>query len=325
MAVMTAFVGTYVLPQSVRLSTFCFGKRYEVRIRGQRVALSFPCMEPGTQGEPPRVIAPDLQHLPQHFRSGVAVDDDEPVWGYFNHWNSATGQPIGGGWVAKVGLETQISGPIDYSDYMYGLGRPSSPEITQLYESIDGWFDLLLTWIGVVVRQDTHYLEPLRGHSVEGQGLAIRAVLPDGRISLPQSANLVTIFSREAEVVNLATLRLLLKRTSDDLLPSDPHLLLRDGYIDLRRGRLRKAVINGGSAAESALATWCLAMSVTLPSRPTLGWFVQNSGAPIPATTKADLVDIRNDAIHQGINPSIAQATQALAVSDAIVRATHLP
>lgn len=322
MIAMTAFVGTYVLPNPIGLSTSCFGKRYEIRIQRRRLVLALPRVD-GQQQRPSCLIQPKVDNLPRRRGSGIALDGDDPGWGQINSWNGTTGLPIAGGWLAKVGLLTTVSEPIEYSEYLYGLGTPSSPEVRQLYKSIDGWFDLLFTWIAVVVGQDTHYREPLRSHSVPGQGLTIQAVLRDGRISLPRSANEMEIVVAKTELVNLTTLRGLLKRTSDGDIPGDARLLLRDGYVDLRRGRLRKAVIDGGSASESALATWCLANNVQLPAKPTLGWFVLNSGAPIPPTSKTDLVDLRNDAIHKGITPTYAQASKALAVSEMIVNATE--
>jgi hypothetical protein len=278
-------------------------------------------VEPGQQQRPPRLIEPELDNLPHGRGSGVAPDGEDLGWGQISSWSCRTGQPIAGGWLAKVGLHTTFSEPIEYSEYLYGLGTPSSPEIKQLYKSIDAWFDQLFTWIAVVVGQDTHHRERLRSVFVAGQGLTLHAVLRDGQISLPRSANEVEIAVPKAELVKLTTFRDLLKRTSNDDIPSDARLLVRDGYIDLRRGRLRKAVIDGGSAVESALATWCRVKKVKLPSKPTLGWFVQNSGAPIPSTTKTDLVDIRNDAIHKNITPTHALASKALAVSDMILNA----
>jgi hypothetical protein len=318
---MTAFVGTYALPSSIGLTTSCFGKRYEVRIQGRRVVLALPSVESGQQHRPPRLIEPRVDGLPEGQGSGIAVGGDDPGWGQISSWNSRSGQPIDGGWLAKVGLLTTCSEPMEYSEYLYGLGTPSSPEIEQLYKSIDDWFDRLLTWIAVVVGQDTHHREPLRLVSVAGQGLTLRAVLRDGQMSLPRSTNEVEIAVTKVEIVNLTTFRGLLKRTSNGDIPSDARLLLRDGYVDLRRGRLRKAVIDGGSAVESALAAWCRANKVKLPLKPTLGWFVQNSGAPIPPTTKTDLVDIRNNAIHKNITPAHALASKALALAEMILNA----
>lgn len=320
---MTALVGTYVLPNPIGLATSCFGKRYEIRIQGRRLVLALPRVELGQQQRPPRLIQPEVDSLPRRRGSGTALDGDDSDWGQIGSWNGTTGRPIGGGWLAKVALLTTAGEPIEYSEYLYGLGTPSSPEIRQLFEAIDGWFDLLFTWIAVVVGQDTHYREPLRSLSVPGGGLKIQAVLRDGQVSLPRSANQIHIVTVKTKLVNLVTLRGLLKFTSDGDIPGDAQLLLRDGYIDLRRGRLRKAVIDAGSAAESALATWCLATNVRLPLNPTLGWFVLNSGARVPPTSKTDLIDIRNDAIHRGITPTHAQASKAFAVSEMIVNATE--
>ena len=317
---MTVFIGTYTLPGPIGLTSSCFGKRFRVRIGDQPLVMVLPQVSPG---DPPELVGPDIEHLPIQRGPGISSTADDRRWGVISSWNSSTGQPIGGAWLGKIALKATFPEPIAYSDYLHGLGSPDSDEIKNLFNSVDEWFERLTTWIGVVVDQDTHHREPLGSISVPGQGLTIRAVLSDGRVSLPRSSNEATIFTRHNELVNLTTLRAIVKRTNAADLPTDAWLLLRDGYIDLRRGRLRKAVIDAGSAAESAMAMWSRANQVHLPAKPTLGWFVSNAGAPIPATTNQNLVVPRNDAIHNNISPSQSQAWQAVALAKQILETLH--
>lgn len=316
---MTSFVGTYVLPTPIGLTPSCFGKRLPVHIGSQRVVIALPQIQLGVDGRNPQIVAPSLNVLPTGRGPGIALARPDPGWGEVAGWRTETGKPVGG-WVATVALLTTFSEPIQYSDASGSQDAPpSSPAIEQLFASIDRWCDDLYTWIAVAVGQDTYYREPLETIEVPGQGLTIAAVDENGQASRPRSANAMTITMGESPSVNLKTLTNLLKRTSGAERPSDARLLLRDGYIDLRRRRRRKAVIDAGSAVESALATWCRTHGVTVASKPTLGWFVDHSGAPIPATTKSDLVVIRNDAIHNNITPTGGAASLALATADTIL------
>lgn len=233
-------------------------------------------------------------------------------------WNSISGQPLSGAWINEIAL-TMNSPSSASANVVSGLESLESADTEALFEHIDGWFDLLFTWVAVLVNQDTHHLEPLRSITVPGAGLTLQAVHPDGTVSGPRASRVLQVVVGEPEPLTQELLRSAFERSSNGSLPSDARLLLRDARVDHRRERLRKAVIDAGSAVESALAGWCRSNGVALPKRPTLGWFVANSGASVPANTAADLVTVRNDAIHNNITPAPDVATRALEIAATIL------
>jgi hypothetical protein len=83
-------------------------------------------------------------------------------------------------------------------------------------------------------------------------------------------------------------------------------------------------VIDAGSAVEIVLADFNRAVTrVTTPSKPTLGWYVDQpkiaAQASLPAYTKRDLVEKRNDAIHNNVAPSWSETAQALKLARQII------
>lgn len=110
-------------------------------------------------------------------------------------------------------------------------------------------------------------------------------------------------------------------------MPPDVYLYLREARGELRRSRPPKSVIDAGIAAEIALSEWNRAHPWSGPgkdpihAKATLGDYVKHATADIPADAQAALVIPRNDAIHNGIKPTFAQARRALEVAEAIVGA----
>jgi hypothetical protein len=108
-------------------------------------------------------------------------------------------------------------------------------------------------------------------------------------------------------------------------MPEDAHLLLREGWAALRRSRLQGAVIDAGAAVELTLADFNRTVTkVNPPKAPTLGWYISQpalvAGASLPSNIKADLVDVRNAAIHRNSTPSHAKARVALEMAKGLVK-----
>jgi hypothetical protein len=154
-----------------------------------------------------------------------------------------------------------------------------------------------------------------------GERLTVRAIKPDGELSLPASAYRLTIFQWNVELLIERVFRKIVRLTNTGQAPSDARLLVRDSYIDLHRRRHRKAVIDAGAAAELVLSSWNAANGVLPPKGqlPTLGNVVKWTTANIPPSTRNDLVVVRNAAIHQNAIPSKSVARRALQVAASIV------
>jgi hypothetical protein len=122
------------------------------------------------------------------------------------------------------------------------------------------------------------------------------------------------------ESLSLPRLRKAAAEASARAMPSGAHLLLRDARVALRRGKLRIAVIDAGSGVGLALAAFNKNVThVKTPAKPTVGWYVQEAkiqgSARLPTSLKADLVDVRNDAVHHNYQPSRAEAVRGLALA----------
>jgi len=172
-----------------------------------------------------------------------------------------------------------------------------------------------LEWVGVAEDQDTDYTNPLRGSSVAGIGLTVRAFKPGDQWSRARSANTLSVHGHSSMMLSLDRFRRVIALTNLGQAPSDSRILLRDAYIDFRRQRLRKAVIDAGSATELVLGAWNRANHVRVRARPTLGDHVAATTAPIPADSRPGLVRIRNDAIHNNLTPTTTQTRRALEIA----------
>jgi hypothetical protein len=318
----TRLVGTYVLPTPIGLLPGCFGKRYATRLWGRRVVMSLPRLEWDELIDKPAVIAPTIDDLPTSQGSGVAIPGVPPDafdWGQVNHWWSNS-RRLPGAWLNTVALEfTLPDGDIDYYQSTRGLGAPTGPMVQSLFKEVDPWFQRLLEWVGVAVDQDTDYRDPPKGSSVAGLGLTLRAIGPDGQRSSARSANMIAVHGGSSTLLTLDKFRRVVSQTNRGQTPSDSRLLLRDAYLDLRRGRLRKAVIDAGSATELVLGSWNQANQLPVRARATLGEHVDKTTAPIPGDSRPGLVQIRNDAIHNNLVPTRAQAQRALEIAKAVL------
>lgn len=192
-----------------------------------------------------------------------------------------------------------------------------------MFRGVDYWFADLRAWIEVASDQDLDPMNPIKSVVVHGDGLQILTV--EGKTtSLPSRPSSIEITVGGPGAVSLRRLRRVLAKLKTSDSPSDAHLLVRDARADLRRGRYRKAVIDAGSATEVVLADLNRrGPQIQTGPRPTLGWFVTQpaiaQAALLPPTTKSELVEVRNDAIHKNVVPSAATARRAVALAREIV------
>lgn len=320
---MTQVVGVYELAQPLTISSSCLGKRFRAYIGGRPFTVILPTLEI-TPGEPPIVKPPLIDHLPSRPGRGFGEGENHVTsgfrWGGAPSWNANTGEPAVL-WLQTVALTTSIpSGQVKYMAATRGVGAPAGPRIEGIFDTIDRWFDNLYTWVAVAVGQDTHHAEPLRNSETPGGGLTIRTVLRDGSVSLERSAPWTHVLERSTPSINLTQLRKLVSLNNRGQAPSLARLILHDGHVDLRRGRFRKAVIDAGNAAEVALALWCAQHKQNLPrAKPTLGNYVTHLNQMLPPNAKPDLVDVRNDAIHNGLSPTGVQATVAIGLASQVL------
>jgi hypothetical protein len=314
---MINLIGWYKLPASIGVTAGCLGKTVKIDIAGRPGTLLTPQLD--WSGTDPRVISPaipaeTLRHI-EHSNSSLDPIERHDYWGRVTGWNP-NNRAVTRVHVSAVALSFKASeNEVTYSDYLHGRGHPQSPFVSNMFSNIDGWFDALRTWLEVKLDQDLDSEHPLTGLSVAGQGLHLMSD-DHGQLSLPATANSITVNITTFENVALPLLRRAAKQVSLGALPDDAHLLLRDSRAALRRKQYRRAAIDAGSALELTLADFNRATTrVTWSRNPTLGTYVGSRAivarAHLPTTLQHDVVDVRNAAIHQNQVPSYVEAKLA--------------
>lgn len=312
---MARVVAIYSLPLPVKISADCFEMSIGAVIAGRQVTLTTPLVRWTDEGRfavhPPQVS--DLPHQPD--------DDDDIFWGKISEWRIDPPQ-FSGGWLRAVAFTFDVDEE-DIGRRPSGTRwRPTGPVIDGLFDLVPVWSDLFLRWIGVVSDQDTFVDTPHVLPSVQGAGLSVRAVTLAG----PSDSvwpTLSYLWRTEALAVPRTTFDDVVRATSRGETPPPAHLLVREARADMVRGNHRKAVIGAGSAVEMALRDWRQTHPPVgpdpLPARATLGVHVKHAARPLPPETQRDLVDVRNDAMHNGLTPTRAQAEEALRIAQDIV------
>ncbi|CUR57329.1 hypothetical protein NOCA240056 [metagenome] len=320
---MVTFTGVYELPHSIAVTPSCLSKSFRSRIAGRSMVLKTPAFVWGTDDRP-HLVAPHVDHLPTQRGQGVGtLWEHGAPWGAINSCNPSK-RTFETAWVNAVALKFALpAGSFGYLDAINRLGPPHGGSVAELFRNIDSWFLELLVWVGVSHDLDTDHLQPLAYGETPGEGLTIRSIESDGTLSSLMSASETRIYMARHQGVKLGTLRTLVKLVNDSTQPHDSHLLLREAHLARRRGRLRRAVIDAGTATELALAEWNVRSNGNKqPPRgrfATLGWYVIEAKAVVPTNTMADLVNRRNDAVHKNLTPTPAQAIEAVRLAETIV------
>lgn len=317
-------VGIYEMPAFLGLSVDCFAKSFDITLSGvgaTRVAL--PRIEWGANG--PIVVAPQVSNLPDQRGSGLhpsrADRDHWPNWGTITQWGQDP-KRCDAGWVRSVAIELFVNNAeVQFSNYLSGLGHPEGDLVQRLFSGVEEWFQALLLWVGVAIDQDTEHRHPISGVHVSGQGLTLGAVTEAGERSLPSAGTSVTINAQESETLDFSVLKRIASHVSAGTVPHDGHLLLRDAFVEHRRSRFRKAVIDSASAVEIVLAP--------LEPPPVVSGTRKERRTPLLADlvkkywgdpdAKVNLVDVRNDAIHKNCVPSRSASETALSIAKQIV------
>lgn len=317
-------VGIYRLAVSFVVTRGCLGKTFRIEVVGRRGSVTLPVLTWASGGYPtsvawpfvtlPAIAAPPQSSGPSRIHpnrfggnsAGYPVFDN---FGSFQHVR-----------VSAVRLHFRVPQTNIAVLEEAHRHRPSSGAIPEAIRTgIEPWFYRLQAWIEVVA----------------GRG-AIRSregtLSTEGRLSLftSESSSVEEVDVQEAlptppldnDPVSLSKLRRIVTQANAGNLPSDSHLLLRDAHAALCRGSLRLAVLDAGTGVELALAALAATVpNLNVPSKATLGWYVTHlhESAQLPASTNADLVDLRNDAVHDNKQPTRAKAEKALAIAKQVI------
>ncbi len=318
----------YKLPASLNVSAGCFGKSIRVRIGNRDGKAFLPSLE--WSGDTPSVKSPTM---PPAIRERVEhrIAATQEGWERVQYWGGVSGwhpgrRTISSAHISAVVMEFKVPvEDITYSEYLYGRGHPQGAIIQALFSEIDPWFERVRTWVEAAVDQDADPDNPIITATSPGQGLMVMTE-DNGVISLPASSFTIIANLVQYEALKLPLLRRIVNQANSGAMPSDVHLLIKDSRAALRRNHFRRAVIDAGSAVELALVDFNSRVTHVSPASgrlPTLGWYVNRPaiarGAGVPANTTTDLVQVRNNAIHQNRVPSRDETVLALDLAKGIV------
>ena len=317
--------GWYKLPAPIAVTPACLGQTFKVEVGSDSGVAYLPTG--AWDGDRPVMRSPTG---PDGITRVFDRFGPRDGWDQVLHWGSIAGWHVAKREfhhcsIAAVGMEFKVPrASITYREYLHGLGSPDGTNAEAIFGGIDAWFDRLRAWLEVAVDQDINPSEPIAYSNAPGSGLTL-VTESDGEMSLPASFNVINITVASFQAVTLPRLRRAANLTNRGETPSDVHLLLRESRAALRRMRLRLAVIDAGTAVELALAEYNrVHTQVNTPRLATLGWFVGQpriaAAVGVPSTLKAELVDIRNSAIHDNRVPSIAEARRAVDQAELVVR-----
>src|SRR5260221_3998665 len=316
-------IGVYALPGTLQVTPSCFNKSFQASIGGLKVKIILPQTQWTLDGphitDPP--MNPAVQQRLRHFIHDPRVPH---YWGRVSRYHPSK-RKIMQAHLGAILLEFKHDpASITYSDYLYGRGHPESAEIQGLFQTIDAWFEQIRTWVETAVDQDA---DPIHSLLASTQQAAVLQVLTvDGNtVSLPASASNTIVTLSSYDPISLSLLGKIMKLVNAGATPSDAHMLLRDSRAEFRRGRYRRSVIDAGSATEITLADFNQRVTHvnTPPQDATLGWYTNQpmiaAQAQLPSNIYADLVDIRNRAIHQNRMPTQDEAKAALTLANQVV------
>lgn len=314
---MTRLVATYRLPVSLLLDSDCFGREYAVRIAGVDLRLHTPRVVPvGGRWD---VQKPDIAGVPE-------PPDDDFAWGSVTGWR--TDPPtVEAAWVSGIALDMDLSDDSLEREVINpnGAWQPAGATVDKLFAGIGGWSDAVFAWVGSLVNQHTFSGDRLQGAGWVGDGLTVRAVDGDGESPRDMRSNNMMVTIRVSTSVERPTFEWVLNAVDHNQEPPLAHKFLREAAGEYRRGQLRRAVIEAGSAAELALSRWHAAnpsgWKKELNGDVTLGAAVKFTKAPFPADAATALVGVRNDAIHRAQTPSSEQVIRAIEIAAEIVEA----
>jgi hypothetical protein len=200
------------------------------------------------------------------------------------------------------------------------------------------WFQRTAEWLTALTEQDLHEGEPYP---------FVREILYEpslchfdsaGELVEPHIIRLRTTYPVHNPphlLVDSAQWQRAVHEASAARFPPLPRQLLNSARAALARHRLRRSVIDAGTAAEVAAVDALRKQMSGVPAqvqdavleRKTLGALVglcQKLGVLLPSNTLRDLVNPRNDAAHHGVDPSLKVATGAVALARQIVH-SHCP
>ncbi len=197
------------------------------------------------------------------------------------------------------------------------------PGLTEALTEIRGWFEGFNRWLWALTAQAIHPMHPdpkvlhRKSHGILSAGRTADGTSWTVTTSPPIPIVLDLGNAASERVLDRPTLELASQHAKEPV----PLVveMSTSARMAARRGDLRRAFIDCGTAAEGALAR-----VLNLPSNhsKTLGRLVADAiagGQPVPADAQTALVEPRNDAAHRGLLRPGANVLRAIEIVDSLV------
>ncbi|MGF7238895.1 MAG: hypothetical protein ACQSGP_28660 [Frankia sp.] len=310
--------GVFRLPARVLLKVEALEFRVPVRIGTTNVLITTPGVQPNATNTL-ELVAPKMTALPPGVDRPARYGENGIVWGRIVNW--ANDQPQANDSDAYIGAVTISRLLSEVGEETEALAEENGRD---LHERIDSWWRLVADWIEVLAGQD---LDPVSrpGHELD---LWFRHGGRGGTVNCPQP---FSITGRLDTGLTRKTWQGVLHAASEGRPPPIEYLLLRDCLTASRRKERRRAVLDAATAAEMALSR--LLDQELSGERPESTAYIGDPGKHIRERVDAiaklgakspnqlirDLAELRNRAVHGGVEPGVETTRAVLDLAESVV------
>jgi hypothetical protein len=316
-------IAFYQLPLAISLTPDCLELIEPIEVDGIPATLTLPSTSLGpcrfSQLVEPQIVAPTfLQKRLSDYLEEVSIN--RGFWGRVSSLQTKAEPMIINAWeLSALTFQFQVSpGDISPGDELRNQWLYKGSILTWR-GGIERWWRLVSDWLEVLSSQnldpESSSLNPMLSTTI-GAGLWMFSVLDQTGYQRLRNLQEHYIALQLPNPIPSQQLRFALKSASNCNRPSDARLLYRDARSANFRSQNRRAAIDAGSAAETALADYARLDGIAITSKTTLGSYLQIVANARPELQldkeklKAELVEIRNSAIHDNRIPNNEQISR---------------
>jgi hypothetical protein len=251
-------------------------------------------------------------------------------------WPDRWGRMSTGNAVTRQATEAYIEAAVAVTTCRGDLiGEPERDFNDATIAALTRWVDSVAEWLEVIAKLDVQ-AEELGGISTSHHVRQPSLVVGEQGSRWLTERTLPTIVSHRSHAASREDWQLAVTLTNTGIEPADEHRFLRDSRAALRRGHLRRAVIDAGTSTEIALseAIRRRLRGLSVAEEP-VAQALRNAngvvelydllaaiGATLPGSRDRlmdQLAGTRNRAAHAGRVPTLEEARRSLVVADEIV------
>jgi hypothetical protein len=277
------------------------GGEWGVEVDGRPASIRFPALPRNAGGG--RIVLEGPPGTPSTLAAQVEL------WGLVSEQSKVAD-------IYTVVIAVQVSATIEWELENFSA---AGTDIQRLTKSAHDWIASFMRWVYCFTAQSLDPSNPDPKMIHRSSTNMIQAVTAGNRCTRPEIANLTspiridfTGSPASERVLSRQLAAIAASRAGTN--PPATLELLASARLFIRRGDLRRALIDAGAAAEGALVK-LIGRSAT---GQTLGSLI-NMCRTVQVDAKVNLVDPRNDAVHRSIAPAWAVAVRAIEIVEDLV------